>query len=736
MKPTTGASGRPPRRVRVANRARRGPAWRFVLAAVAWLFLAVPQVAVITLARGYQQLTSDLPQVPDLPGHERLAPRSSQIMAADGTVLAELPFVVGKEAGHRLWAPYESFPPTLVHALLAAEDVRFFSHRGIDVRAVARAAIANYRNQRISEGASTITQQVARNLLPEEIGRERTVRRKLREALLARRIERQYSKERILETYANHVFLGAGAYGVAAAARAYFSKTLADLTVGEHALIAGLAQAPGRADPYLNLAAARARRDDVLSRMRRAGFLDEETFTAALGEPITLLPPPNLYGARAPWLTERARKEAGDLDSAALARGGLVVETTALPAADESAGLAARAATTRIAKRQGTSPPQVGAIVFDHVTGYVEVLVGGTDFHDSQFDRAMQACRQPGSAFKPIVYAAAIEQNAITPGSLLRDAPITEYDDALGIFWKPTSSGHGFRGAVLAQEALALSLNPPAVDVIDRIGPQAAVSIARRLGISTALAPVRPLVLGSSCVHPWQLARAYAVFASGGKRVDPVVVTRVIDRTRVVVDRASPLDPFLDPRRRLERLVASLTEAGPPGVLDPQSAFLMSSMLAEVVSAGTGRSARLLGRPVAGKTGTTNGNTDAWFVGYTGRVTAATWIGHDDPAIPLGPREDASHAALPLWVDLVRQVEGERPGMLVPGTPPGGVVGSRINRESGLPANPGIPGTWVYFRKGTEPPGSSNHQEPGQDVGTESQAEDLSRSLEQSAREF
>ena len=685
----------------VARRPRRR-LWAVPVALLVWSIVAAPQVAAIALVELYKRTAAGLPDVPDLDLLARTAPRTNLILAADGTVLAEIPFVVGKAAGHRFWARYEDIPERLVQAILAAEDVRFFSHGGVDLVAIVRAARANVRAGHTVEGASTLTQQLARALLPEEIGTERTFRRKAREAILARRMERRWSKEQILEAWANQVFLGSGSYGVAAAARAYFGKPLADLTVAECALIAGLAQAPGRADPTVDPAAARARRDEVLDRMLRAGFLAEAEHAAAIAEPLVLHPPAVAYGHVAAWATERARREVVAAMPIDWARGGVVVETSILPLVDAVAEDAVVSGAARVAGRHGTASPQGAAVLYDHATGYVEALVGGLDFQASKFDRTTQACRQPGSAFKPVVYGAALEHDAITPGTPLRDAPVSEWDDEQGVFWKP-KSGHAYRGVALAQDALAASLNSPSIEVLDRIGPAAAIDLARRLGISTELAPVRPLVLGASCVIPWEMARAFGAFAERGALPAPSVVVRVFARDREELDRGSPWDPFASPARRLDRLAARLTASGTPA-LDAQTVYLLDSMMAEGVRSGTGHGARAIGRPAAGKTGTTNDSTDAWFIGFTGRVVAAVWVGHDDPAIKLGAGEDGAHAALPIWVDIVEAAEQGRRPLPVPGPAPPGIVRAVIDRETGLLAQPGAGGAVLLpFRAGTAP---------------------------------
>jgi penicillin-binding protein 1A len=497
------------------------------------------------------------------------------------------------------------------------------------------------------------------------------------------------------------------------------------------ALIAGLAQAPGRADPYKDRAAARARRDEVLERMARAGFITEAEAAGARARDIELLPPPQRYGALAPWHTERVRREIAEAMPEAYERGGLRIETAALPVLSMAAEAEARRWAERLGKGDDSQEsPQVGALVWDHGTGYIEATVGGLSWQHSQFDRATQACRQPGSAFKPIVYAAAVESDAITPGTALRDAPIAEYDEDLDVYWKPSNSGRSFRGVVLAQDALALSLNAPAVDVFDRVGSARVIDLSRRLGLTTDLADVRPLVLGASCVIPLELAGAYAVFARQGMPIEPIFtvrVQRVDDPLRgprddvggpygdvagdVLVDRASPWDPALAPARRLDRLVHAVVPGEP--VMDGPSAYLISAMLADVVARGTATAARRLARPAAGKTGTTNENTDAWFVGYTGRVIAAVWIGYDDPAHTLAAGQDGSHAALPLWMRMIELAEGARAPVAVPGEAPSDLVRVRVDRETGFLAQPGAGGAVeLYLKRGTEPTERAGHS-PG-----------------------
>jgi penicillin-binding protein 1A len=312
-----------------------------------------------------------------------------------------------------------------------------------------------------------------------------------------------------------------------------------------------------------------------------------------------------------------------------------------------------------------------------------------------------------------VVYGAALAAGAITPGTALRDAPIAEYDEATGAHWKPRS-GNRFRGIVLAQDAFAASLNAPAIDVFDRIGAAPVIALARRLGITTALSELRPMALGASCVRPIELARAYAAIARRGWAIAPHFAIRVRRGDAALFDTAVPEDPWIDPARRFDRIAATAgadpaERVGAPGgrrggrLIDEQVAFQLTDMMSAVVARGTAAAAAALGRPAAGKTGTTNDNTDAWFLGFTGRVLGAVWVGFDDPAHKLGPEGDGAHAALPLWMRAVRAAEGSRPPTAVPGPPPDGMDQVAIDRETGLLAAPGTGGLPLWFRPGTAP---------------------------------
>jgi penicillin-binding protein 1A len=691
-------------RVVVTNRRDGGWWWRLPVVAVIWLVIATPIIAGLVVTSTLRRWARDLPDVPDLAAWRASAAQTSLLLAADGSHLAELPFRDGPVFGHRTLVALDAVPPVLVEAVLAAEDVRFFQHRGVDYPAIARAAWMNYQAGRVVEGASTITQQVARNLLPAEIGSERSARRKVREALLARMIEKRWTKRDVLEVYLDYVFLGEGAYGMAAGARAYFDRDVGQLDLAQAALLAGLIQSPGRLDPFHHPDAAKARRDEVLARMARAKLIDETTRAAAVAEPIALHRPHPSYGTRVPWYTEQVRQLVAGALPEDFARGGLTFETAALPA------LGTQLQRDAVAQSAAWHGAQVGALVWDHRTGYVEALVGGTAWGADKFDRMTQSCRQPGSAFKPLVYGAALASGAITPGTALRDAPVSEYDEVTNTHWKPKSGSH-FRGVVLAQDAFASSLNAPAIDVFDRAGAAAVVALAKKLGITSPLVELRPLALGASCVKPIELARVFAIIARRGWAIAPRLAVRIRRGDTVLFDAAVPEDPTLDVARRFDRF-AALAAADPAervsadggALLDEPVAFQLEDMMAAVVDRGTAAAAGgALGRPAAGKTGTTNDNTDAWFIGFTGRALAAVWIGFDDPATKLGPTGDGAHAALPLWMRAIRAAEGDRPKLPVPGAPPAGMERATIDRETGLLAAPGAPGLPLWFRAGTAP---------------------------------
>ena len=494
--------------------------------------------------------------------------------------------------GPRHGAPVrlETLPPYLPRAFLAAEDRRFWRHGGVDLPGVGRALLRDLRERRTAEGASTLTQQLARTLF---LGPEQTLRRKAQEALLALELERRLGKRGVLELYLDRTYLGAGAYGVEAAAHAYFGRPARELDLSQSALLAALPKAPSRLDPTNDLAAARARAALVLAAMRREGWISADAEREAVAHPAPLTPPDRgegPFGYALDLAAAEARAHApGSPD--------LVVRLTVDPRLQALAVDAVRSAVAD-ARRQGATQAALTALGPD---GAVLALQGGLDARESPFDRATQALRQPGSAFKPFVYAAALAEGA-KPDDVRQDAPV----DVRG--WRPRNFGGGYAGAVTLAEALARSINTVAVRLSQEVGPERVARTARAFGLSTT--PARPgpaVALGAYEVRLLDLVGAYGVLQGGGVRRAPFLVESVADARGRVLWRHAP-----DPVR----------------VLPADKAAELTAMLEGVVAHGTGREAAI-GRPAAGKTGTTQNHRDAWFVGYTPDLVAGVWLGDD-----------------------------------------------------------------------------------------------------------
>ncbi|MBI4185146.1 MAG: PBP1A family penicillin-binding protein [Proteobacteria bacterium] len=551
---------------------------------------------------------------------------SVTLLAADGGVIATYGDLYGEPV--RL----ADLPPALPAAVLATEDRRFYSHFGLDPIGIARALLANLGAGRVVAGGSTITQQLAKNLF---LTPERTLKRKVQEVLLALWLERRFSKDQILTLYLNRVYLGAGAYGVDAAARRYFGRPAARLDIWQSAMIAGLLKAPSAYNPLGDPARAERRTRQVLANMLAAGYLDARQ--AAAVRPGRAAPS-QASGPSArhfgDWVLDQLDEYVG---------GGprdLVVVTTL------DARLQARAEAlveTALARPGRELRAGEGAIVAMAPDGAVRAMVGGRDYGESQFNRATQALRQPGSAFKPFVYLAAAERG-LTPETRLLDAPIT-IDG-----WRPENFDERYLGEVTAREAMARSLNSVAVRVMQRAGGARVAEVARRLGITATLRPGPSLALGTSEVSLIEMVGAFAPFANGGSGVWPYGIVEVRDREGRVLHR----------RRG----------SGPGRVVAPREVAAINDMLHAAVEWGTGRAARLDGRAVAGKTGTTQSYRDAWFVGYSADYVAGVWIGNDDGA----PMKEVTGGSLParLWHDLMAAAHRGLPPRPLPGLGPGG----------------------------------------------------------------
>lgn len=558
--------------------------------------------------------------------------------------------------------------PHLISALIAIEDQRFRSHWGVDVVRIVGAMLANVREGRLAQGGSTLTQQLARQSF---LTLDKTYTRKIQEALLALRIEQQYSKDEILELYLNKMYFGAGLYGVEAASLGYFGKPSRDLTVAEAAMIAGLVKSPSTWAPTVNLERAMARRNVVLASMREMGVIDEATQAAAKSAKVVLRDALRSDEPFGRYFKEQVRLELIErFGRERVYQSGLRVYTTIdveMQKAAEAAvaktldELEQRRVATLKARKKSTapeeSPLQAAVVAIDPRSGAVRALVGGRSFADSRFNRAMQAKRQPGSAFKTFVYAAALEAG-YTPATLIEDldAPI----DTLQGAWTP-EDGHSDAAEMTMRAALKISSNRAAVKMLEMIGPPAAVSYAAKLGLP-GLPAVPSLALGSGEVTLFDMTSAYGAFAADGQWHKPSLVRRVED---------------------LDGTVLYAAEDTAVQAVKPDTAFLMTSMLQEVIDGGTAWKARQLGfrLPAAGKTGTTNEYRDAWFVGYTKSLVSGVWVGYDTPKPILPGAAYAADVAVPLWARFMAPATAhDQPEYF---SAPRGVVAVQICRLSG-----------------------------------------------------
>jgi 1A family penicillin-binding protein len=596
------------------------------------------------------QLLGDIPTRQSLVGVTDMA-RSSVLYDIKGRPA----FTIFKE--QRLEMPLDSMSPNLKKAILAIEDQRFYDHNGVDVIRVVGAAVANFRQGRTAQGGSTITQQLARMSF---LSTEKTYARKAQEALLAALVESEYSKDQILELYLNRVYFGAGLYGAEAAALGYFGKHASDLTLPEAALLAGLVKAPSSYAPTSNMERAVQRRNLVLQMMREARMIDDKELAAAKEAEVVLndaLRKDEPYGR---YFKEAVRLELiSRFGEERVYEGGLRVYTTidldVQRAADDEVKRALATLDRRRSKR-ATGTLQAALLAMDPRSGEVRALVGGRDFNNSSYNRAIQAKRQPGSAFKPFVYAAALEAG-YTPASLLSRLwePIHTGQGA----WVP-DDGHSTADAMTMRTALRTSSNRAAVRMLQDVGIRQAVDYADRLGVGN-MPSVPSLALGAGEVTLESLTTAYSVFAAGGLRRQPTYIKRVEDQNGQALFEA----PYLSEQ-----------------VISPQAAYLMTHMLAEVVDRGTAYGARQAGfkLPAAGKTGTTNDYKDAWFVGYTPRLVSGVWVGFDQPQTIMGGGY-AAQVAVPLWAGFMKKATTGDPDEWY--SAPEGIVAASVCRLSG-----------------------------------------------------
>lgn len=630
--------------------------------------------------------------------HDIEPPQISQVFARDGSLVHEF------SIERRIWVPIKQIPENLANAVIAIEDRRFYTHWGIDLRRIAGAVVVDVIRGHYAQGASTITQQLARNLY---LTSRQTLVRKIREALTALQLESYYTKREILESYLNQVYLGAGVYGVQAASRKYFSKDVSELTLNECAVLAGTIQLPERyrPDKEENIKRITARRNTVLRAMGVMEFIDKETVKKTSAEPIPSDPlkePPR----RAPYFVEMVRQSiARTYGDDVLYNGGLTIYTTLDPVAQDTIERAAarhledlqrrcnrifldstrahvklrmpsdtflahfdslydarRSEYDTLADSVKLRIAQVAVVALDIETGGVLALVGGRDFDESKFNRAIQARRQPGSAMKPIVYTAAID-SGYTPATVVLDQPITLMTDEGE--WRPENYNREFHGPVTLRYALAKSINLVAIQVLMDIGPGRVVQYARRMGLKYNLPPVPALAIGACEATPMEMTAAYASLAAGGLYTEPVFIQKVYDRNGRLLEQAD-----LDTHR----------------VVSPQTAYIVANMMQDVVLRGTGAKIPGMGftRPAGGKTGTTNDYSDAWFVGFTPQIACGVWVGVDERR-SLGRGVTGSDGAIPIWVPAMKALHRDRP--LARFDRPADVVLIRVCSESHKVAN-------------------------------------------------
>jgi penicillin-binding protein 1A len=658
----------------------------FVLA-----LILVPLILVGTVSGLFLLWGRDLPS-PHNP-QEVEPPRKTVVLDRRGELIDEF-FIENRSP-----MPLAQVPEVMRQAVLATEDRRFFHHWGVDLQGVLRAIASNITAGRIRQGASTITQQLARSAF---LSNSQTLERKIKEAVLAVRLERSFSKEEILEFYVNRIYFGEGTYGVEAASQRYFGKSCRDLTLPEAALLAGLPANPGAYSPVRHPEAAKRRRNSVLRRMEDTGVIDRRTRSDAEATEIRLANGP---GGESPsaYFTEMVRQDLMDrFGSAQVYEGGLTVYTTLdlglqraavrsmethLEAIEAEKALvyrrAVRARThadSTVARGAKTPYLQGALVAIEPQNGAIRALVGGRSFAESNFNRAVQARRQPGSAFKPIVAAQALRQG-YGPNSILQDTPLSYHWG--GQTWSPQNFDHKFRGPVTLRYTLQKSINVPTIRLLEAIGPRNVVEMAERMGFSGHLTPQLSLALGTAEVTPQEITSAYGSFANRGIRVEPYAIERVEDRSGRVLLEHHPISHE---------------------VLDERSSFLMVSLLRSVIDHGTGYPARGkygFDAPAAGKTGTTDDYSDAWFVGFIPRLACGVWVGFDARR-SIGSRMTGAAAALPAWCGFMSEavkVYGKEEF-----APPEGVVVVTTCQTSGLLATPGCPRTVSdAYLPGTEP---------------------------------
>jgi penicillin-binding protein 1A len=653
--------------------------------------------------------------IKELPSEEELKSftpvLSTKIFDRNGELISEL------FTEKRTWIEFKDIPNNLKLAVLAIEDHNFYHHWGINPKRILKAAIDNIIRHKVVTGGSTITQQLAKISF---LTQKRTLKRKLKEFFLAIKLEHNLSKNEILEMYLNQVYFGKGAYGIQQATKIYFSKNVQELTLSESAMLAGLIRSPSYYSPIKNYDRAIKRRNLVLKRMLQLGYISKEEYDQAISEPL-IVGYYKIPSATAPYFVEYIREQLeSEFPSELLYTGGLTIKTTLDLTLQKHAETILEQHLTKIDKLiRSTEPVQAALFSMDVKTGQILTMVGGRDFRKTQFNRVTQALRQPGSAFKPIIFLAALE-HGFTPTFILEDTPLVFYNNGidwellstttdfsqldyskltkLGIsnqtefitnlnklkeknkIWIPENYKNQYHGKVTLRRALELSLNSCAIRLTMELGPNLIIDYARKLGISTPLTNTYSISLGASEVIPIELVNVFNTFANNGVKVEPYGILEVRDKLGNLLKSYIPKETV---------------------VISAESAYLITNLLKGVVRNGTGKYALNLGRTCAGKTGTTNNCTDAWFIGYTPDIISGVWVGFDIKK-SLGREATGGKLACPIWTDFMKLAVSSLPNKDF--DKPDNIVEALIDMHTGLLAGPDSKKVYKEaFIKGTEP---------------------------------
>ncbi|MBM4271761.1 MAG: PBP1A family penicillin-binding protein [Deltaproteobacteria bacterium] len=617
-----------------------------------------------------------LKELPSIAALKDYRPSIATRVYADNNELIDEFFIEDRKIIH-----ISEVPKVVIQAFVAAEDSRFYQHSGFDLHSITRAFFKNIEAGRIVQGGSTITQQVAKSLY---LSSERSYSRKIKEAVLAYKIDKYLSKDEIMNLYLNHIYLGHGTYGIEAATQAYFGKSARYLTLPEAAMLAGLPKAPSSYSPFLHFDKARQRQGYVLDQMIKDNYITPVEKDRALATPLILrsIRPKEKI---APYFIEHVRRYIQEkYGSDVLYKEGLEIYTTLNIDMQKAARDAVEKGLSELEEREKYEKGVVqGAILcMEAKTGAIKAMVGGRDFKKSEFNRATQARRQAGSAFKPFIYTAAFDKG-LTPATRFVDEPISYPDRSLpGGVWQPQNFDGEYHGPTTLRRALVQSRNVITIKVLQDIGVEYAAAYATNMGIVSPLSKTLSMALGTSGVTLQEMVASYGVLANQGKHVQPFFIRKIVDRTGLV---------FEENKEKSEQ------------VIDPRIAFMTTYVLQDVVESGTGRRVKSIGRPVAGKTGTTDDMRDAWFIGFSPSLVAGVWVGFDQER-SLGRQEAGGRAAAPIWLYFMEKALRGKPIEVFP--VPDGIVFIKVDAKTGNPLSSSSSGAILEcFLEGVTPNG-------------------------------